>query len=113
MNRKFSLDTSVYLIVKDLHLTSNEFEGLIIRLVTFHLQKTFLRYLRQFNEGCGLDSILTEVDIYGTNTLASFLKDTQYNRGIRLHKLTCEALRSIQSIEFIEYMEYSNGKIYK
>lgn len=66
-----------------------------------------MRCLGQYIEGSGLDSIFIEADIYGTNTLSSILKGTQYNRGIRAHKLLYEALRSIQIAEFIDSMNYS------
>lgn len=49
----------------------------------------------QYIEGSGLDSILIEAYVYDMNTLSSVLKGTQYNRGIRGHKLMCKALRSI------------------
>lgn len=58
-------------------------------------------------EGSGLDSILIKADIYGVNTLSSVLKGTQYNRGIRAHKLLYKALRSIKISKVIEYMNYS------
>lgn len=64
-------------------------------------------------EGSGLDSILIEANVYGTNTLSSILNGTQYNRGIRAHKLTYEALRSMQFVEFIEYMKFSSDEMDK
>lgn len=65
----------------------------------------------QYIEGSGLDSILIEANVYGVNTLASILKGTQYNRGIRGHKLMYETLRSIQLSEFIDYMKFSQYQI--
>ncbi|KAG5863843.1 hypothetical protein JTB14_017778 [Gonioctena quinquepunctata] len=100
-----SCDMSIYLIAK----ISNKvvIREMILRIGTFHLQKKFLRCLGQYIEGSGVDSILIEANVYGVNTLASILKGTQYNRGIRAHKLMYEALRSIQFMEFIDYMNLS------
>ena len=73
---------SIYLIAKDIQQTSQEFQGLILRIGTFRLQKNFLRWLGQYIEGSGLDSILIEANVYGVNTLASILKGTQYNLSL-------------------------------
>lgn len=102
-----SCDMAIYLIAKNIQLTNKEFDNLILRIGSFHLQKNYLRCLGQYVEESGLDGILIEADIYGENTLASILKGTHYNRGIRAHKLLYEALRSIQIAEFIECMNYS------
>lgn len=102
-----SCDMAIYLIAKSIQQTNREFDNLILRIGSFHLQKNFLRCLGQYIEGSGLDNILIDADIYGVNTLSSVLKGTQYNRGIRAHKLLYEALRSIQIAEFMECMNYS------
>lgn len=102
---------AIYLIAKNIQQTSQEFEGLILRIGTFHLQKNFLRCLGRYIEGSGLDSILIEANVYGMNTLSSILKGTQYNRGIRAHKLLYETLRSIQFTEFIEYSNFSKEQL--
>lgn len=106
-----SCDMAIYLIAKNIQQTSHEFEGLILRIGTFHLQKNFLRCLGQFIEGSGLDGILIEANVYGMNTLSSILKGTQYNRGIRAHKLLYEAIRSIQFSDFIEYKNFSKDEL--
>ena len=114
LNKKIavlSCDMAIYLIAKNIQQTSREFEGLILRIGTFHLQKNFLRCLGQYIEGSGLDSILIEANVYGMNTLSSILKGTQYNRGIRAHKLLYEAIRSIQFSEFIEYKNFSKDQL--
>lgn len=102
-----SCDMSIYLIAKKIQQSTEEFQELILRIGTFHLQKNFLRCLGQYIEGSGLDSILIEANVYGSNTLAAILKGTQYNRGIRAHKLMYEALRSIQFSLFIDYIHSS------
>lgn len=107
-----SCDMSIYLIAKNIQQSSQEFQGLVLRIGTFHLQKNFLRCLGQYIEGSGLDSILVEANVYGENTLASILKGAQYNRGIRAHKLMYEALRSIQLTEFIDYMILSEDEAF-
>ncbi|XP_043480323.1 uncharacterized protein LOC122510010 [Leptopilina heterotoma] len=106
-----SCDMAIYLIAKDIQLRSNEFQGLTLRIGTFHLQKNFLRCLGQFIEGSGLDNILIEANIYGTNTLSTILSGTQYNRGIRAHKLIYESLRSFQFFEFIDKSGFSEDEL--
>lgn len=75
------------------------------------MQKNFLRCLGQHIEGSGLDSILIDVNVYGSNTMGSILKGNQYNIGIRVHKLIYEALRSIQLNEFIGSIKYSDDEM--
>lgn len=114
LNKKIavlSCDMAIYLIAKNIQQTSREFEGLVLRIRTFHLQKNFLRCLGQYIEGSGLDNILIEANVYGINSLSSILKGTQYNRGVRAHKLLYETIRSIQFSEFIEYMNFSKDNL--
>lgn len=72
LNKKtaVSCDMAIKHIAKNIQQTSQEFEGLILRIGTFHLQKHFLRCLGQYIEGSGLDSILIEATVYGMNTLS-------------------------------------------
>lgn len=91
----------IYQVAKHIPLSSDEFYG-IIKISSFHLQKSFLRCLAQFIERSGLDTILVETNIYADHTLTSILKDVQYNRGIRAHKPVYVVLKCLQFAEYID-----------
>lgn len=66
-----SCDISIYLIYGNIKLSIDKFYDMAIRIGSVHLQK--MPCSGQFIEGCGLDRILIEADIYGENTLTSNL----------------------------------------
>lgn len=77
LNKQWSVlsrDMSIYLIAKDIQQTSEEFQQLILRIRTFHLQKNFFRCLGHYIAGTGLNNVLVKANVYVINTLVSISK---------------------------------------
>ena len=52
----------------------------------------------------GIEDLLIESEVYGSNTASTLLKGKSYNRGVRAHKLLMEALLRLQWQAFGEWM---------
>ena len=58
----------------------------------FHITLNFLSVIGKKFEESGIEDLLTESGVYGSNTSLVLLKGKSYNRGVRGHKLIMEAL---------------------
>ena len=58
----------------------------------------------------GVEDLWIESDICGSNVATKIISETHYNRAIRAHKLTLEALERLQWSPFMEWLE-KIGKI--
>lgn len=107
-------DMAIYLMSKVIQMqATNPFPNLIMRIGTFHLQKTWIKCLGQYLDGCGIEDILvSDLELYGENTLKSVLNGLQYNRGVRLHKIIYESIKTLQIFEYIKSCSNSDLKNY-
>lgn len=104
VNRKYSIlscDMAIYLIAKKIQLQNTELNNLILRIGSFHVAKNWLIVLGQYLSGSGVAEMFVETDLYGENTVSAILRGTQYNRGVRAHKLLYEAIRRVQMDSFL------------
>ena len=58
----------------------------------FHITMNFLSVIRKKFEASGIEDLLTEPGVYGSNTTLALLKGKYYNRGVRAHKPIMGAL---------------------
>lgn len=100
-----SCDMAIYLIAKKIQMQCNEFESLILRIGSFHLAKNWLSIIGSYLSGSGIADIFVETGLYGENTTQAVLRGTQYNRGVRAHKIMYEALRRLQLSIFLNEMQ--------
>ena len=61
-----------------------------------HSTKRFSHY-----QNSGIEDVLVESGAYGPGTVTSLMKGKSYNRGVRAHKLTIEALFRLMWLAFI------------
>lgn len=88
--------------------STNPFPKLIMRIGSFHLQKIWISILGQYLDGCGIEDLfISDLELYGENTFKSILNGLQYNRGVRLHKLIYESIRTIQIFEYVKSCDKS------
>lgn len=66
--------------------------NLVLMLGGFHTQMSFTKAIGKFVESSGLKEIWIESEVYGENTATNIIQGKVWNRVIRAHKLTCEAL---------------------
>ena len=78
------------------------------RLGGFHRATNFMGIIATIMKGGGLEDILIEGNIYGASAVAKILEVKSYNRGIRAHKVTYEALWRLKLKEFGEWATAQN-----
>ena len=71
----------------------------------FHITLNFLSVIGKKFEESGIEDLLTESGVYGSNTTLALLKGKSYNRGVRTHKLIMEALLRLQWQAFCKRLE--------
>ena len=80
-----------------------EFKKVFNRIGGFHRATNFMGIIATIMKGDGLEDILIESNIYGASAVAKMLEGKSYNRGIRAHKVTYEALWRLKLKEFGEW----------
>jgi hypothetical protein len=68
----------------------------------FHIILNYLALLGKMYEDSGLEDLLIESGVYGSNSASCLLKGKSYNRGVRCHKLVMEAMFRLQWCSFIK-----------
>jgi hypothetical protein len=84
---------------------SPELDHIVVRLGGFHRAKNFMGLIGKRMEESGLEDIWSESGVYGPSVASKLLKATHYNRAVRAHKLTCEALERICWKSFVDWLE--------
>lgn len=104
-----TLDQQLYCKVKELQWANNELcERVFARLGGFHTIKNFMCTIGQHFAESGLPEVWIESEVYGENTALHNMHAKSYNRAIRAHKLTYEALWKILWPLFMEWAK-QNG----
>ena len=92
-----TFDLAIYIKAKEIQWRNpDEFDDMVVRMGGFHIILNFLALLGKKFENSGLEDLLIESGVYGSATISSAMKGKAYNRGIRAHKLTMEALFRLQ-----------------
>ena len=102
-----SFDLAIYSKAKQfIWKYPDQFPDTLIQLGGFHITVNFLAVLGKWYQSSGIEDVLFESGSYGpelkpgkrpwergwTGTVTSLMKAKSYNRGVRAHKLTMEAL---------------------
>ena len=88
-----TLDEGLYCKAKMIQWSkSAECKNLVIMLGGFHAQMTFSKVIGKYMESSGLSDIWEESGVFGETTADNILKGKIWNRVIRAHKLSFEAL---------------------
>ena len=82
----------------------NEFDDVILRLGGFHIALNFLRVIGTKYAGSGLEDIMIESGVYGSNSIGKILKGKTYNHDVRAHKILFEALTRLRWDSFIDWL---------
>lgn len=88
-----TLDEALYCKAKMLQWSkNNECKSLVLMLGGFHTQMCFSKVIGKFMQSSGLSDIWCESEVLGESTATNVLHGKLWNRVIRTHKLTYEAL---------------------
>ena len=92
-----TFDLVIYSKVKEIQWRYPEdFKNLVIRMGRFHVALNFLAVIGKKFQESGIEDVLAESGLYGSNTTMALLQGKSYNRGVRAHKLMMEALLRLQ-----------------
>ena len=112
VNTVITFDEAIYCKAKEIQWRfSDEFADTVIRMGGFHIAMTFLAVIGKTYEESGLEDILIESGVYGSNSVVRLLHGKAYNKGVRAHKLLLEALERIQWRSFSSWIENKNISI--
>ena len=79
-----------------------KFGDIVIRMGAFHTSCTLLAILGKRFGDAGLRELAIEIGIIEDGSISGVLEGRQYNRAIRMHKLTYEALNRLAWDSFVE-----------
>ena len=98
-------DLAIYMKAKEVHWRlSEELKNTVIHMVGFHIALTFLAVIVKQFQDSSLEDLLVESGMYGGNTASVLLKGKSYNRGVRAHKLTMEAMLRLLWLSFTKWV---------
>jgi hypothetical protein len=88
-----TVDQALYYKLMDLKWTIPEYKDkLIPRLCGLHISMNFLKVIGQHTKDCGLAEAWAEAGILGSSTIEHVMAGKAYNKGMRSHKLSFQAL---------------------
>ena len=109
-NAVVTFDEGIYYVAKRILVAiSPGLSNVIVRHERFHQAKNFLSVVGKRVTVSGVEDLWIKSDICGSNVATKIIR-THYNRAIRAHKLTLEALERLQWNTFMEWLE-KNGKM--
>eukprot|EP00745_Piridium_sociabile_P034091 TRINITY_DN5858_c0_g1_i7.p1 TRINITY_DN5858_c0_g1~~TRINITY_DN5858_c0_g1_i7.p1 ORF type:complete len:942 (+),score=252.29 TRINITY_DN5858_c0_g1_i7:556-3381(+) len=85
-------------------------KGFVIMLGGFHTQLNFCKVIGEYMDSSGLETIWIESGVLGEGTAGNVMNGKGWNRAIRVHKLTLEALWSVLWTHFKQWAE-ENEKV--
>ena len=107
-----TLDQQLYCKAKELQWANAETcQKLVVRLGSFHIALNFMKVIGQHFADSGLVDVWIESTVYGDNTAQNNMAAKSYNRTVRAHKLTYEALWRILWDKFVKWAEDSSVDI--
>lgn len=98
-------DQAVYAKVQQVRWQNNTFtKRVVVRLGEFHTLMSYMAVIgRRFGDA-GLQDLFVEADLVAEGSVQAVLNGHNYNRSIRAHKLTTEAMRRLQISEFLDHL---------
>ncbi|KAK3746851.1 hypothetical protein QZH41_000040 [Actinostola sp. cb2023] len=103
-----TFDLLIYMKAKQIQWRfPNEISDVVIRMGGFHIALNFLSVVGKKYLNSGLDDLLIESGVYAAGSTSALLKGKSYNRGVRAHKLTMEALFRLMWRSFVQWYNSS------
>lgn len=82
-----------------------EFDNIILMMGNFHIICNLLSIIGKMFGYAGLRDLAVESGVIAEGSIDKVLEGKQYNRGVRLHKLTYEALMRLAWESFTEWLD--------
>ena len=101
-------DEQLYSKLMELKWSQEDHSFLIPRLGGLHTSMNFMKAIGQHCEGSGLLELWVESDLLGSKTAERVLAGKDYEKGMRAHKITLQAMWSLLMPQLMEYLEEHN-----
>ncbi|XP_065182225.1 uncharacterized protein LOC135812936 [Sycon ciliatum] len=88
-------DQAVYAKAVEVCWKNAELKDVVLRMGAFHTSCAFLAVLGKRFGSAGLEDLLVESGVVGSNACKQVMAGKHYNRGVRLHKLAFECLLGV------------------
>ena len=112
-NTVVTLDEALYWKAKELQWANPEtLAGVIVRLGGFHTAKNFSSIIGKHMEKSGLSDVWIYSGLYSECTAEKILAGKSWNRAIRAHKLTLEALSRLYLSSFKQWQDQKGKTSY-
>ena len=99
-----TFDQKIYCFAKEIQWKYRDmFDDLVIRLGGMHILLTIQAVIGKMFAESGLEDLLVESNVYGSNTVSRIMQAKAYNRGIRANKLVLEAPEQLQWRSFVSW----------
>ena len=107
-----TFDLAIYMKAKQIQLKfPEEFKNTVIRMGGFHIALNYLSLLGKKYANSGLEDLLIGSGVYAAGTTSVLMLGKSYNRGIRAHKLSMEALFRLLWQAFLQWLESQTTKV--
>ena len=105
-----TVDEQLYSRLMELKRSRN-YELLIPRLGGLHMSMNFMKAIGQQFQSSGLLELWTESDLLGEKTAAKVLAGKDYEKGMRAHKITFQAMWEILMPQFLQFLRKHNHEL--
>ena len=107
-----TFDLAIYMKAKQIQLKfPEEFKNTVIHMGGFHIALNYLSLLGKKYANSGLEDLLIESGVYAAGTTSVLMLGKSYNRGIRAHKLSMEALFRLLWQAFLQWLETRSAEV--
>ena len=107
-----TVDEALFCKLMDLKWTIPEYqEYLIVRLGGLHTAMNFMKAIGQHMQSTGLLDVWIESGLLGKKTAEHALCGKNYEKSIRAHKITSQAMWQILLPQFMEYLQQNNAEL--
>jgi len=107
-----TVDQALFPLLVELKWVVPEYKDTLIpRLGGLHTSMNFLKVLGQHIQDSGLPTIWIESDIVGPRTVERALARKDYNKSLRVHKVTLQAMWQLLLLQLLVYMEEKDNEM--
>jgi uncharacterized protein YdcH (DUF465 family) len=106
-----TVDEALYCKLMELKWSQEGYSFLIPRLGGLHTAMNFMKVIGQHFEGSGLLELWVESDLLGSKTAERVLAGKDYEKGMRAHKITFQALWELLMPQLMQYLEQNKPQL--
>jgi hypothetical protein len=108
-----SVDQALYGKLMELKWSNPDYRTkLIPRLGGLHISMNFLKVIGQHMQGSGLADAWVEAGIMGPNIVEAVMSGKKYNKAMRAHKLTVQALWHLLGPSLLSHVEKNDQQLF-